>query len=44
MARPPEGAVGRSVEEKIGMEVAEFGGGSGQTSHDVSLSLKLMEK
>jgi len=31
MARPPEGAVGRSVEEKIVMEVAELRGGGGRT-------------
>ena len=38
MAKPLEGAVGRSVQEKILM------GGEGQTSHDLSLSLKLNGK
>jgi hypothetical protein len=46
MARLPEGVVGRCVEEKKEKEVVELwcGEGGGQTSHDFSLSVKLMEK
>jgi len=44
MARPREGAVGRSVEEKIGMEFAELGGGGGGRPHAVSFSVKIGKK